>query len=247
MSKAKQDGYPASVEAMDPKTAVTWTRLSAQVVAARRAGQACRINKQLEDAALSDRQSPAAPAYRLWTADNLARETRYADAVVAYDAAIDSAQQSRPFHTRVDAVGASLLHKAQAADLSDDSALAIATYVELARVSGEAAPLYSAGSIAEAIGEHARAADLYGSAAGESPSSRTDMPAELARRALLRLEDTQVRYSSNAWALAERLGRSLELHDIPELERLIAKTLLRRRPHRRAHRFRGARRSRAFL
>ena len=41
------------------------------------------------------REAPVAPAYRLWIADNLAREARYPEVIRAFDSAIDSAQSAR--------------------------------------------------------------------------------------------------------------------------------------------------------
>lgn len=41
-------------------------------------------------------QSPTAPAYRLWLADNLARDGRLDDAVAAYDAVVECAEAADP-------------------------------------------------------------------------------------------------------------------------------------------------------
>ncbi len=225
MSDPKEGGDRPTVEPLDQKTRQEWLRMSAQAVAANAGPWPSRFNRDLDAAAQSEPQSPVAPAYRLWIADNLAREARYLDAVRAFDSAIHSAQSARRFLPHVDPTYCSLLHKAQAATLGGDARVAISTYQELAKVSSDAAePLFQAGVVAEKTGDQDRAAGLYRSAAGSGPSSKTDNPAELARRALQRLEDPKAIYLPNATTLADVLARSLQRRDTDQLTHFLSRT-----------------------
>ena len=213
------------IESLDQKTREEWLKMSAEAAAANVGPWPCRINKELDAAARSEPQSPVAPAYRLWIADNLAREARYLEAIRAFDSAIDSAQSARRFLPHVDPTCCSLLHKAQAAAIGGDAKIAISTYQELAKVSpNPAEPLFQAGLVAETDGDKDQAVGLYRSAANKPPSSKTDDPAELARRALRRLEDPQATYLPNALTLADLLAKLLESRDTDQLDRFISKT-----------------------
>jgi hypothetical protein len=139
VSDMPTDKHHPSVESLDQKTREEWVKMSTRAVAANVGPWPCRFNKELGAAAQSEPHSPLAPAYRLWMADNLAREARYSEAVRAYDSAVDSAQSAHRLLLRVDPISCSLLHKAQAATISGDAKLAISTYRELAAVSSEAA------------------------------------------------------------------------------------------------------------
>ena len=72
----------------------------------RRSGEArpSEVNGLLDAAALAEPQSPVAPAYRIWAADNLAREGRHALALRAFDVAIEAASAAPRFTVHVDPV-----------------------------------------------------------------------------------------------------------------------------------------------
>ena len=72
-----QDRQP-DVEPLDRATRERWVDIAARTLSARAEGRPSAVNELLEAAAGTEPQSPVAPAYRLWAADNLAREGRYA-------------------------------------------------------------------------------------------------------------------------------------------------------------------------
>ena len=127
MSDPTKDEHRPPVEPLDQRTREEWLKMSAQAAAANVGPWPSRVNKELDAAAQSEPQSPVAPAYRLWIADNLAREGRYLEAIKAFDSAIDSAQSARRFLPHVDPICCSLLHKAQAAALGGELKVAISS------------------------------------------------------------------------------------------------------------------------
>lgn len=213
------------VELLDATTRAQWTKLAAETITTRAGSAREELNARLDHARQSELQSPVAPAYALWLGDSLAREGRYADAIRGFDVAVETAQGAPRLAAEVDATSCSLIHKAQAARLAGDTRTAIATYRELASVTDSSPdPLFQAGSVAEAAGDDDEAAQLYRRAQRDTPSSRSDDPAELARRALLRLHDASVVYFPTAGALAEALGEALDNRDLTELDRLLCTT-----------------------
>lgn len=225
MDDSINGGQPPDVEPLDERARAQWITLAGETVMATAGPVRDEIDARLDGARQSEPQSPVAPAYGLWLGDSLARAGRYADAIRAFDAAVDTAQGAPLFAPDVDATPCSLLHKAQAARLAGDTTTAIATYGELAGVTGsDADAWFQAGSVAESGADDDEAARFYGRARHDTPSSRTDAPAELARRALLRLEDPSVVYFPTAGALAERLVDAFGSRDVGELDRLISRT-----------------------
>jgi murein DD-endopeptidase MepM/ murein hydrolase activator NlpD/tetratricopeptide (TPR) repeat protein len=184
-----------------------------------------RSNVSLLAAAGREPQAPTAPAYRLWMADNLAMDGDYSAALKAYDDCVLATQSARPITAGQDLVTGALLHKAQAAELGDDPQGAIAAYRDLIgyRPTDTIAPL-SAGLIAERLGDHAAAADFYKSISSSELSARTDDLAQLARRALDRLNAKDVRYGRSATQLADQLTTALERRDTRTLQHLAGKT-----------------------
>jgi Peptidase family M23/Abnormal spindle-like microcephaly-assoc'd, ASPM-SPD-2-Hydin len=212
-------------EPLDARSTEQWWTLSTQMARANAGRQPGRINDQLAAAAAAEPQSPLAPAYWLWSADNLAREQRFAEAIRAFDAAIGSAQSARRLVAQVDPIRCALVHKAQAAGVGGDAGTAIATYKELAARSDEPAePLFQAGLVAESTGDDDQAAALYGYAASPHVTPRTDDPAQLARRALHRLAAGPGGYQSHGPALAEVLATALEARDIATLAQLLGRS-----------------------
>jgi Peptidase family M23/Abnormal spindle-like microcephaly-assoc'd, ASPM-SPD-2-Hydin len=215
----------STTETVDPATKERWLKLSAQTALENTGPSPCRANHDLEAAAQAEPQSPVAPLYRLWIAENFAREARYSEAVKAYDSAIHSAQSARRFLAEVDVISSSLFHKAQAAALDGDTQIAISAYQELAKLPLQRArALFQAGLIAETERRDGDAAEFYRAAASEQASSLTDVPGELARRALQRMEDPKAVYLPSARALSTVLGEALSSHDTDRLDQLIAKS-----------------------
>ncbi len=216
---------PLDAEPLDPKTESEWIRLASQVRSAAIESHPSRLNKSLEAAAGREPQAPVAPAYRLWAADNLARDRVYSQAVKAYDHAIEAAQSASRLIAGSNPVIGMLYHKAAAAALDGDTATATQTYEELAKVEPESAvPFFHAGLLAESKHDHDQAADFYRKRASSKPSTRADDAAELARRALLRLEDNQTQYAADAQQLADWITAAVEGRDRNKLDELISST-----------------------
>jgi hypothetical protein len=225
MATPTDDQSLPPIQALDVETGRQWLRLSGELAAAAAGPSPSWVNEKLDAAARSQPQSPLAPAYRLWMGDNLAREGRYPEAIAAFDAAIDPAQAAARLLPAADPTRGALLHKAQAATLAGDAQLAISTYEELAKTSSDAASaLFQAGLIAETNARDGDAARFYRTAASEYPSRRTGDPAQLARRALERLEHAQATYLPSAPALGVSLAASLGRRDISQLDRLASTT-----------------------
>ena len=162
---SSDDRLPA-VEALEGVTRDQWVDLAGRTLAASGEARPSEVNGLLDAAALAEPQSPVAPAYRIWAADNLAREGRHALALRAFDVAIEVASAAPRFTVHVDPVRCSLLHKAQVARLAGDPTTAIKTYRDLAAATSDPSePLYQAGWVAEANGDDEEAARLYSAAA----------------------------------------------------------------------------------
>ena len=211
------------VERLDPRTEAEWAGLAERVIRERR-DAATSVWDALDAAAGREPQSPVASAYRLWIADGLAGQGRYREAVDAYDAAIEASRGSSRLIAEDPAVGA-LYDKAAAAALAGDTALAISTYLELGgdERRGPAAG-FKAAYLTEIAGDSERAAELYDSVAGAEPSARTDDPAELARRSLMRLKDPDATYAGSESALADRLVEAIREDDSTSLQRLLSES-----------------------
>ena len=210
---------------LDETSAHEWRQLSGQVLRSRGESGCAKTNVTLEAAAEREPQSPATPAYRLWMADNLVRDERLADALAAYDATVKSAQSASRLIDTIDPIIGALYHKAQAAALLGDAATAIAAYSDLYNYdSGNADPLFQAGLLDEKQGHLDRAAEHYRRASRLTSSKRTDEPGELARRALLRLEQPAPDFAVSADAMAERIATALERRDVRTLQRAISQT-----------------------
>jgi Peptidase family M23 len=221
--EAEMEGFRP--EALDAKASDEWLALADQVLRSRTERSSCRTNASLTGAVEREPQSPLAPAYRLWIADNFVRDGQLDKALAAYDVAVECAQSAPRLFERLDPIPGALFHKAQAAAATGAVATAIATYTDLGQLMpDDAGPLFHAGELAEERGEGAQAADLYGRVAAASPSRRTDDPAELARRALLRLETPSTDFAPSAERVAELLAVALERRDPSRLQDVVSRT-----------------------
>jgi len=225
MKNGDQDESLIQPSCLDEKSAFEWRQLSMQTIRRRQEPRCSNINATLEVAARREPQSPAAPFYQVWIADNLARDGDFAEAIASYDAAIRAAESTAPLFDGLDGVAAALNDKAQAATLASDAQLAIATYRDLAeRVRGDPSSLFRAGLIADRARQDDLARELYAKVAAQQPSNRTDDPAEQARRALLRLETPAQVFTADSRSLADRLTDALTRGDDKALEHLVSKT-----------------------
>jgi hypothetical protein len=212
-------------ETLDERSTHEWLTLTDEVLQSRAEPSCCGSNATLTAAVEREPQSPVAPAYRLWIADNLVRDGRLDDALTAYDAAIDCAQSAPRLFETVDQTVDALFQKAQAAAMSGAASTAIATYQELGQVTADdARPLFLAGELADERGDGERAAELYGRVARNRPSSRTDDHREFARRALLRLETPPADFAPSAERVVELLASALERRDASRLRSLASRT-----------------------
>lgn len=213
-------------EALDAKATHEWMQLAAQTVRAKLERWCSNVNVTLEAAAEREPHSPATPAYRLWMADNLARDGRYADSVAAYDRTVEAAGSADRLVATLDPIVCALYHNAQAAALDGNASTAIDTYQELARHAPDSAvdALFHAGLLAEGSGQLDRASQLYQAIASKTPSTRTGSPSEQARRAQLRLEDPRTGYAPDPRKLADWLAAALERRDASQVTRLASST-----------------------
>ncbi len=199
--------------------------LTDQVLRSRVEASCSSSNSMLAAAAEREPQSPVAPAYRRWIADNLVRDWRLTEALSAYDATIECAQSAPPLFETRDRIASALFDKAHVALLSGATSTAIATLEELAQMAtGDASPLLQAGELAADQGDDEQAAEFYGRVASGSPSSRTDDPSELARRALLRLETPLVDFAASPEEVADLLASALTRRDVSQLRRMVSST-----------------------
>jgi Peptidase family M23 len=213
---------PAS---LDAKSAHEWRQLAAQVTDKRREGLCSNANNALEAAIEREPQSPAAGAYLLWMADNLARDGNRTQSLFVYDKAVESITSNQSMVASIDGVGGTLLHKAQTAALANDAATAVETYRALARhAPGNPDPFFQAGLIMEGANDFKRAAEFYKEVANETASSRTDDPAELARRGLARLSVPDTAFSLTAEHVVDALESALSRRSGEQLRRLISTT-----------------------
>ena len=210
---------------MDRRTHDQWVQLASQVLRARSVPNCSVANESLEVAAEREAQSPVSPAYRLWIADNFARDGRLTDAARAYDAAVDRSQAVTNLPGSLDPTACALLHKAHALALEGSVSSAIQAFSDLGRFpSRSKQALLQAGLLAEKSGDLANAADLYSRIAASSPSPRTDDAAQLCRRALLRMQDAAAVYFASQYQLKDALTSALEHRDVRQLERLLSST-----------------------
>ena len=210
---------------MDKPIHDQWVQLAIQVVRARSSPNCCTSNESLEIAAESEPHGPVSPAYRLWMADNFARDGNFTAAVRAYDATVVRSETVHKGVDSFDPTANALFKKAQVLALGGSVASAIAAFGELERFPARKHDaLWQAGVLAEKNGDTTRAGELYSRVAASAPSRRTDDPGQLCRRALLRLEDTSAQYFASPHLLQDALTAVLELRDIKQLERLVSTT-----------------------
>src|SRR5262245_34954256 len=74
--------FPFGTE-IDRRTHDQWVQLKMHVLRARSAPSCCSTNESLEATAEREPDSPVSPAYRLWIADNFARDGHLLDAARA--------------------------------------------------------------------------------------------------------------------------------------------------------------------
>lgn len=225
MMPGREEHGPLHPQSLDDKSAHEWRQLTAQVLQSRAQAGCARTNVTLESAARREPQSPAAPAFRLWMADNLARDGQLAEALTAYDSAVEQAQSAGRLMAAHDPIIGALRGKAQTAALIGDVVTGIAAYQDLARhAPGDANPLFQAGLLAEKAGRLDDAAGFYRRVAADAPSMRTDDAAQLARRELLRLALPASAFAVDERHIVDTLEDALGRRDAAKLQALVSRT-----------------------
>jgi hypothetical protein len=125
----------------------------------------------------------------------------------------------------LDLIAGALCHKAQAATLLGNVPTAITAYTDLSRHNpSDPDPLFQAGLLAEAVSQTDQAAGFYQQIARESLSKRTDDPAELARRGLLRLALPTTNFAAEPEHIVAALDEALHGGDVHRLRRMVSTT-----------------------
>lgn len=211
-------------ETLDRKTERLWMQMSSKTINGNLRNESL-VNEELLNASSLDLQSPVAPLFKFWLADNLARAGNYAQAIKAYDVTVETSMNAAKFLKGVDVVEGALYHKAYAAKLSADFKLSIDTFKELAAFSNnQTEALFQAGIVAELTGDNRLAFDLYRSIATSEASSKTNDPAQLARRSLMRLDNAASFFAPNAKVLADLLTTALSNKDIAQLDNMLSRS-----------------------
>jgi murein DD-endopeptidase MepM/ murein hydrolase activator NlpD len=214
-----------SPDLLDAHTSFEWRQLTRQVLRSRRRPHCANVNVTLRAAAEREPQSPLAPAYRLWMADNHARDGSIAEAFEGYDACVLSAAAAPRLVGDCDIAFLALHAKAQAAALAGQAELAISTYRDAARLKpADGMGLLHAGMIAERSGRVDVAAELYRSVSTAGAPHRCDDPNELARRALLRLNTPGAGFAADAQDVGAMLTTALERRDAVQLRTAASAT-----------------------
>lgn len=195
---------------LDRRSREEWQILSRTVLRAR-SKSACRhSNEEIELALSREVESPLAPSYRLWVADNFAIDGDYSQSIKAYDRAIECALRVRDLRPELNPSAGALLSKAKALELSGDVASAVETLLGMERHPSDASSAFLlAGLLVEQAGNFQRAAELYSRYSTQKPSSHTDDTAEQCRRAHARLLDSSTPYAATPLELMDQLERAL--------------------------------------
>ena len=212
-------------ERLDDKSEILWKKISDEVLASRISGFGAKFNEVLSENSKIDKESPLVPAFQLWSADSLAIEGEYKMAVAYYDECVKYSQSNRPFLRNQDFISGSLMHKAFAQKILGNLNDSIATLKELFDYNpNNKDAMLQAGILAEKTNNFNEALGFYSKIANKKVTSKTDDPAEMARRAIERLNQENIYYSDSATNLADKLFRLVKQKDTAELNKLISKT-----------------------
>jgi hypothetical protein len=218
-------GGSAVLASLDYSTDYEWRTLAAQVMHARNAAQSCTTNLSLTAAAEREPAAPSAPFYRLWIADNFANDGAYIEAAKSYDLCLTACGDAAPLTAHQDPEMGALYHMAGALNLACDMPAAIATYRDLIthRPMEKRAP-FEAARLAEQLDQDQEAYEFYKSIADTALTPKTDDYAQLALRALERLENRDVKCTATVTDLADRLTTVLERSDTRGLGQMASKS-----------------------
>lgn len=224
MDRPTLNDVPASLQRQGGH-ARQWLDLSLQFSRAVRTPRPCSVNATLEEATTGEPESPAAPAFLLWAAENYAREGRHHEAVEAFERVVQRADSVEPMHPALDFTRAARHHQAASAAELGRVDQAISVLRQLAeREPRSPAFLLEAGMLAEEAGRANEALELYRSISAAEPGSSTEAPQELARRALLRIDASDGLFFPTAQHAASALTLALDEGDRGGLERLLSRT-----------------------
>ncbi|HEX6193347.1 MAG TPA: hypothetical protein VFZ42_13325, partial [Chitinophagaceae bacterium] len=214
-----------SLEKLDQKTDREWRRLSNQVLYFRCQDKNCHTNPRLLSIAEGDPDSPIAPLLHLWRADNFSSDGRFAESLKAYDQAVIGTQSTRIFLPKANVINGALTHKAQTLILANDLNEALATYHDLMTLLPlEKEAALHAGMLAEQLGKNQLAYEYYQRIACADYSMDGDDPEQLAKRAIDRLDSSNVVFCQSEEELAGMLRVAVECKDTVQLTKLVSKT-----------------------
>lgn len=220
------DELPRSLRA-EPRLAREWQELSRLVQQARLGLRPTTVNSELERSAEREQAAPTAPAYRLWIADNFAAEGRWEEAIRACDATVDAAHEAGDLVEGLDVAAAARHRLAECAAASGQVDFALASWRQItasepaSEASVEAG--VAAGLLAETTGREEDAAEFYSlNAAPELAAGVSG--GQLARRALMRLEDADRVVLPSVGACHAQVNRALEDRDQRSLEELLSRS-----------------------
>jgi murein DD-endopeptidase MepM/ murein hydrolase activator NlpD len=210
-----------------PDVAKRWSDLAFRTQQARLRQEQATLNDELVRAAESDPAAPSAPAYRLWIADNFAAAGQWDEALKACDDVFEHTDCTEPLLPSLDIVRTARQRQAEFAASAGDANTAIAVWRALWAENKD--QIYDiegmlfAGLLAEKCGRDAEAADLYGAVAAKKEEP-AQTPAQLALRALRRLEDYHEKFSPSVVAARSAILGALRDRDSKRLDAHVSRT-----------------------
>jgi tetratricopeptide (TPR) repeat protein len=224
MSPETERAAAEIVSPLPERDKLQWMDLSFRTTEAAGRMQPRQMHAELEAAARSAGQSPVAPAYRLWIAENMCREGQDQESLQAFDEVLETAARVERLIDDPDYAVEALTKKAAAAARLHNVDLAMQTYRDVAERTGQHDMLFEAGLVAERARRLTDAADLYQSAITAPPTLSAESYSELARRALARLNNRRALFAPHPETLSQQLVNALHSRDGELLRRLMSQT-----------------------
>jgi tetratricopeptide (TPR) repeat protein len=215
----------ADTHLLEGPVAERWRALSEEVQRARHAGQASGPNETLLAQAKQD-DGGLAGMLLLWAGDSLVAEARLEQAIGVYGEVAN--HEPIPSTAELDVRGAALSATAEAHAALGDVDAALEAYARLAdsKLPGASAPraLYEAARLAAEVRRDDEARKLFQRVAGleEKPGSHEVPHAELAKRAITRMESGGAVARPHAEELVVELAGALRRRDGRALRRLAS-------------------------
>jgi len=216
---------PASIKDESELTK-NWMDLALRTQTARLSRKPLELNSALMAATERNSETPVAPAYLLWIADNQALAGNWEAALATYDAALKSAESTVALTPNINFGRVAMEYRAEAFAANGDVAAAISTWRELwASGAGhrtDAEGMLLAGILAEENSRDDEAAECYAQIA-DTAISHQYSPTQLALRASMRM-DAPGHFEQSPAALRSALSDTLFDRDATALESMMSKT-----------------------